>query len=112
MGFKFKVNDATTLDKAREFLEELKCSNVKELAINDVRRLFRFLNVEDLPLKGGSALRFRHETLVGHPYFLDGIFSIHMKHKGGDQQIVSKIDFKAYLYPALHQIIELLEKKK
>lgn len=110
MGFKFKVNESTTLVEARKFLEELKNSNVKELSLNDVRRLLRFLDVEDLPSKGGSALRFRHGVLCGHPHFLDGIFAIHIKHKGGDQQIISKIDFKAYLYPALKQIIELLEK--
>lgn len=112
MGFKFKIDENTTLEEARVFLDMLKSANVIEFLFNDINKVLFFLDVEELPSKGGSAIRFRHKILKGHPHYLDGIFSIHVIHKGGNQRAVRKIDFKTYMYPALIQIIELLDKKK
>ena len=111
MNFKFKVNESTTLKDARNFLDELKSANVKEYNLNDILRVLHFLGAEEITAKGGSAIRFRHEILVGHPHHLDGIFKIHIIHKGGAKQLVSKIDFKVYMYGPLIQIIELQEAK-
>ena len=112
MSFKFKVNDNTTLDDARNFLDELRKANVKELYLNDIRKVLTFLGVTEIGLTGGSAIRFKHESLIGQKYHLDGIFIIHIIHKGGNQQIVTKNDFKNYMYDPLVLIIELLKNKK
>lgn len=112
MGLKFKSNKSTTFEDARAYLDELKSANVIEFYFNDISKVLNFLGVEELPSKGGSAIRFRHEILKRHPHYYDGIFTIHVVHKGGDQRVVKKNDFKTYMLPALIQIIELLDKKK
>ena len=112
MNLKFKNDKNTTFDDVRKYVDELKRANVVEFLYNDINKVLKFLEVEELPSKGGSAIRFRHEILKGHPHFLEGIFTIHVKHKGGDQKVISKNDFKAYMLPALMQIIDLLDKKK
>jgi hypothetical protein len=112
MNFKFKYNENTTFEDARVYLDELKRANVVEFILTDINRILNFLEVEELASKGGSAIRFQHKILKGHPYYHEGIFTIHVKHKGGDQRIISKIDFKSYMLPALIQIIDLLDKKK
>lgn len=112
MNFKFKVNENTTLEEARKFLDTIQSANVKEIFLNDIRKLHKYLGVEELPLKGGSVIRFRHELLVGNKNHLDGIFTIHIIHKGGDQQLLRMVDFKSYLYDPLKQIIELKSTKK
>ena len=112
MSFKFKNNKDTTLSDALSFIEELKKANVNDFLLNDFNKLFDFLNVEEIPSNGGSSIRFRHQKLKGHPHFLDGIFTIHVIHKGGNQKMITKFDFKAYMLAALKQIIELLDKQK
>ena len=112
MNYKFKYNENTTFKDARAYLDELKKANVVEFILSDINRILNFLEVEELPSKGGSAIRFQHKILKGHPHYHEGIFSIHVKHKGGDQKIISKNDFKFYMLPALIQIIDLLDKQK
>jgi hypothetical protein len=109
MKFKIKINEKTTLDDIRIELEALKSANVNEIPINHLLKIIGFLGAFQVP-STGSSVRFEHPLLKHHPYY-HGYFSVHKIHKGGDNDQVKKIDYKAYLYPALITIIELKDKK-
>jgi hypothetical protein len=109
MKFKLKINETTTLDDIRNELETLKSANVNEIPLNHLLKIIEFLGAIQVP-STGSIVRFEHHILKKHPYYR-GYFSIHKTHKGGDMDLIKRIDFKAYLYPALLAIIELTAKK-
>ncbi len=109
MKFKFKINEATSLDDVREELEMLKLANVKEIPINYLRKIIEFLGANQITATG-SSVRFTHPLLKSHPYY-HGCFQIHKIHKGGNKDEIRMNDFKKILYPVLIIIIELKEKQ-
>jgi len=109
MKFKLKINDKTTLDDIRNELEALKSANIKEIPLNHLRRIIKFLGANEVQ-STGSSVRFEHSLLKQHPYY-HGHFQIHKVHKGGNKDFVRKTDFKSYLCKVLITIIELIEKK-
>jgi len=109
MKFKIKINEKTSLDDIRLELEALKSANVNEIPLNHLLKIIEFLGAVQVP-STGSSVRFEHHLLKRHPYY-HGFFSVHKTHKGGDMDLIKRIDFKTYLYPALLTIIELSAKK-
>jgi hypothetical protein len=108
MKFKIKINETTSLDDIRNELETLKSANVTELPLNHILKITEFLGAVQVQ-STGSSVRFEHPLLRQHPYF-HGYFAVHKIHKGGDNDLIRRNDFKAYLYPALMTLIELKEK--
>jgi len=104
---KIKLNDVTTLDEVREYLDGIKSSAVKEIQLYPLLKIIDFLGATQVPTTG-SAVRFTHPTLKNNPYY-HGYFAVHKIHKGGDKDEIKMVDFKSYLYPALITIIN--EKK-
>ncbi len=108
MKFKIKINEDTTLKDIRTELENLKTADVIEIPLNHIRKITSFLGaieVQDI----GSSIRFKHQLLADHPEY-HGYFKVHKIHKGGDQDMIRKNDFKNYLLRPLFLIIEMKEK--
>ena len=53
----------------------------------------------------GSMVRFRH-PLAPTP---GNYFGVHAKHKGGDEVLILKVNYKKYLYPMLIEIIRQMK---
>ncbi|GEM_PF-5219687 len=102
--FKFKITDSTTLDDIENELERLKQLQINEIPFPYIKKILDFLDVEFLPNKGGSAIRFKHKYLVSNPNYLHGIFTVHKLH-GRKNIVISKYDFKKYLLPPIKLII-------
>lgn len=109
MKFKIKINSDTTLKDILHELDELKTANVNELPLNHLLKIIDFLGAVQVPTTG-SSLTFKHPLLNKHPYY-HGFFSVHKIHKGGDNDLIRRTDFKSYLLPALLTIIEFSDKK-
>ncbi len=107
MKFKFKPKQNTTYSDVRIDLENLKKATINEIPLNHLRKICRFIGVEEIKATG-SSVRFTHRTLEQHPYYR-GFFQIHKIHKGGDQELVRKNDYKKYFYPAVLVILDTLE---
>jgi hypothetical protein len=112
MGNKFKITDKTTFDDAKAFIDELKSLNVVEISLNDLNKLFEFLGVVEIQSKGGSAIKFQHPLLKKNPIYQNGVFTVHVVHKGGDKRFIKRIDFKTFLYHPLIAIINQLKQIK
>jgi hypothetical protein len=108
MKFKIKINEETSFNDIRFELENLRTADVTEIPLNHLRKITEFLGAVEVPA-AGSSVRFRHQALNDHPYY-HGYFQIHKIHKGGDQDLIRKNDFKMILFPALITIIDLIEK--
>jgi hypothetical protein len=109
MKFKIRLDATTTLDDIRKELDDLKSANVNEIPLNHLRKIINFLGATEIPGKG-SSVRFYHKILERHPQFYGGHFQIHKIHKGGDQDFITRIDYRSILYRALVTIIEIKEK--
>jgi len=109
MKFKIKINGNTSLDDIRLELEALKSANVTEIPLNHLFKITEFLGAVQVT-STGSIIRFEHPLLRKHPNY-HGYFTVHKIHKGGDNDLIKKIDYKTYLYPALLAIIDLKSKK-
>jgi len=108
MKFKFKPNEDTTLEEIRQELENIKLANIPEIPLNHLRRIIEFLGARQVQATG-SSVRFFHPALAEHPYY-HGYFQIHKIHKGGDQDLIRRSDYKAILLPALLTIIDCTNK--
>lgn len=64
------------------------------------------LGVEELSLKGGSHVPFKHRVLI-EPNNPEGIFQIALK----KNKILFKQNFRTHTYKKLLQIIDLLEEE-
>ena len=105
MKFKFKITDETTLDDAERALKDLYEAPVPELPLNHIEKLVvDFLGAEKVK-SVGAMVRFRH-PLAPTP---GNYFGAHVKHKGGDERLVLKVNYKQYLYPALIEIIRQMK---
>jgi hypothetical protein len=105
MKFKIKITENTSLGDIKEELEKLKKINVNEIPLNHIRKIIVFLGAEEIQATG-SSIRFYHEILKDQPFYR-GYFQIHKVHKGGNKDMIRKVDFVKYLYPVLVLIIEL-----
>jgi hypothetical protein len=105
MKFKIKINKETSFNDIRNELENLKKANIKAIPLNHIRKITKFLEIEELSGKG-SSIRFYHKLLIDHSYYR-GYFQVHKIHKGGNIDEIRKSDFVKYLYPVLVVIIDL-----
>lgn len=109
MNIRFKTNTNPSLDEVESFLKELTEIDQKEFPFNVIRDVAEYLGCEYLKGKGrGSKESFRHELLEKYcPQYTNGMFGIHLLHKGKGMQLVRKRDYKYFIYRTLMQIIEL-----
>lgn len=104
--FKFK---GATVDDAEEELNRLVTLNIKEIPLSHIIKIVNVLGVEIIDGKNtGSAIRFRHKYAATY----GGYFTVHRIHKGGDEVMIKKTDFKAYLIPPLRDIIEKIKREQ
>jgi len=106
---KVKFDENSTLDDAKRELDVFLELGSPTINLNKLRKILRFLNVEEIGSTGGSAIRFRHEILVNDTNYKDGCFSIHKIHKGGNQEEIYVKNYKIFLYPHLIKIINKLK---
>lgn len=106
MKFKFKITEETTIDDAEKELENLCKSSVSELPFNHIVKIAEFLGAELQKSPRGSMERFKHPLSPTSGNY----FGVHVIHKGGDEALVLKTNFKKYLYPILLEIIRLKKK--
>ena len=105
MGFKIKINNETSFEDIRNYLEDLKKANTTSIQLNQIRKIIKFLDIEEIPGKS-SSIRFYCDCLLTHPYH-KGYFQVHKLHKGGSKEEIRKSDFARYLYPVLVIIVKL-----
>lgn len=97
--FKFK---GTTTKEVEEELESLCAMNVKEIPLSHIIKVVKVIGVEHIIGQNtGSMVRFRHPD-VGT---CGNYFGVHKIHKGGDEELVAKVNFKKYMMPFLKDII-------
>ncbi|MDP4239741.1 MAG: hypothetical protein Q8904_09780 [Bacteroidota bacterium] len=103
MKFKFKITDETTVEDALNELENLCNAPVNELPFNHIVKIAEFLGAElQRPSPPGSMERFRHPSVKT----FGGYFGVHIIHKGKNESLIQKVNFKKYLYPFLVEIIK------
>lgn len=108
---KIKFNSETTLEDISNEIQSLAYCAKTEIPLDHITKIVKFLNGEELPNKGGSSVRFRHEALLEYKYYTNGIFQIHTIHKGGKKMIL-KNNFKNFLLEPLSLIINELKINK
>ncbi len=106
MRFKIKINNETSFEDIRNYLEDLKKANTTSIPLNPIRKIINFLEIKEIPGKG-SSIRFQSDYLLNHHPFYEGYFQVHKLHKGGNKEEIRKSDFARYLYPALILIVKL-----
>lgn len=103
--FKFK---GTTIDDAEEELDRLASLNSNEIPLSHILKVISILGVEYIEGKNtGSSIRFHHKYAATY----GGYFTVHRIHKGGDEVMIAKTNFKKYLIPPLRDIITELRKR-
>ena len=97
--FKFK---GTTTKEVEEELESLCTMNVKEIPLSHIIKIVKVIGVEHITGQTtGSQVRFRHPDAGTYGNY----FGVHKIHKGGDEELVAKVNFKKYMMPFLKDII-------
>lgn len=105
MKFKFKITEDTTLGDVEKELAALCEVPVPELPLKHIEKLVvDYLNAERVK-STGSMVRFKH-PLAPTP---GNYFGVHAKHKGGDEVLILKVNYKKYLYPMLVEIIRQMK---
>jgi len=107
MKIKFKFDENTTKDDILDCLFQLEKSPTPELPANLLFKICDHLSIS-WTFNKGSVIQMQHEILEKYPYYQNGYFSIHFKHKGGDERIVFRHDIKKYFSPAVKLILENL----
>lgn len=107
MKFKFKITEETTIEDVEKELENLYNAPVVELPFNHIVKLAEFLGAELQKSPRGSMERFKH-NLAPTP---GNYFGVHVVHKGGDESLVIRNNYKKYLYPILMEIIRIKKSK-
>jgi hypothetical protein len=107
--WKFSPNQNPSLDEVESLLDGLTKVPQKEIPFNYVKKIAEYLGCEYLKGKStGSKLRFRHDLLDKYsPLYLNGLFGIHIVHKGKNNLVIMRANYKTYLYPPLKEIIQL-----
>ena len=101
---RLKLNEDTTFDDISEYLTEFAKQNTPELQFNFINRVLLYLGCEEVT-STGSAVKFFHKALITDP-MRKGYFQVHRKHKGGDQLIIKRTDYRKFLLPPVLRIIE------
>ena len=97
--FKFK---GTTTEEVEEELEKLCAMNVTEIPLSHIIKVVKAIEVEHIVGQAtGSLVRFRHPDARTYGNY----FGVHKIHKGGDEELVAKVNFKKYMMPFLKDII-------
>ena len=107
MKFKFKITDDTTIEDAEKELENLYSAPVVDLPFNHVVKIAEFLGAKLQDSPRGSMERFYH-PLAPTP---GKYFGVHVVHKGGNEVLIKRTNFKQYLYPILIEIIRIKKKQ-
>lgn len=103
MKFKFRIKEDTTLEDAENELKNLYNAPVVDIPFNHVAKIAEFIGAELQKSPSGSMERFKHPLASTHGNY----FGVHVVHKGGDEVLIKRINFKQYLYPILMEIIRL-----
>lgn len=97
--FKFK---GTTIDDVEEEINRLCSMNSPEIPLNHIIKVVNVLGVEYIPGQNtGSMARFRHPNVDTFEHY----FGVHKTHKGGNEDVVLRVNFKKYMVPHLKDII-------
>ncbi len=108
--FRIKIdNEKTTLADVEIMLAKIKRLNIREIPLNEIRKILRFLGVTE-EAGGGSIIRFQSDCLEGNNYYR-GWFTIHIVHKGGNKQMINRRDFATYMFNPLMEIIDCLKNR-
>lgn len=105
MKFKFKITEDTTLGDVEKELAALCEVPVPELPLAHIEKLVvGYLNAERVK-STGSMVRFRHPLVPTYGNY----FGVHAIHKGRDEVLILKKNYKQYLYPILVGIIDKMK---
>ena len=97
--FKFK---GTTTKEVEEELEKLCTMDIKEIPLSHIIKVVKVIGVEHITGQNkGSQVRFRHPDAGTY----ENYFGVHKIHKGGNEELVAKVNFKKYMMPVLKDII-------
>ena len=96
------------LDQVEKELDALAKKNTPELELNDIKKIIKPLDVDEVTATGGSTIRFFHKSLLGIKQYTGGYFTIHRVHGGGTKIRVRRNDYKKMLLPTLLLIIDNL----
>ena len=107
MKFKFKITDDTTIEDAEKELENLYSAPVVDLPFNHVVKIAEFLGAKLQDSPRGSMERFYHRIAPTPGKY----FGVHVVHKGGNEVLIKRTNFKQYLYPVLIEIIRIKKKQ-
>lgn len=107
MKFKFKITEDTTIEDAEKELENLYNAPTVELPFSHIIKIAEFLGAELQDSPRGSMERFKH-PLAPTP---GNYFEVHVIHKGGNEVLIMRANFKKYIYPILIEIIRIKKKK-
>ncbi len=105
MKFKFKISEETTLEDVEKELTDLCEVPVPELPLKHIEKIVVDYLGSERVKSTGSMVRFKHQ-LAPTP---GNYFGVHAKHKGGDESLILKVNYKKYLFPIL---IEIIKQKK
>ncbi len=108
------------IKKLREELEQLKSNPKTDLDLKPIDKwMTEALNVVRIDIgkglrkkKGkGSKVTYFHAALK--VFGRDGFFTVHLQHgRHKNRQMISKFDFKKYIYPRLFEIILVMESEE
>jgi hypothetical protein len=104
--FKFK---GTTIKEAEEELERLCSLNVETIPLSHIVKVVTVLGVELIEGQNtGSQIRFYHKYAGTY----SGYFGVHRKHKGGDEILIARTNFRRYMMPPLLTIIDRIKQER
>ena len=112
---RIKLKGDSSLDDIELCIYQLESESKSEIDFGTLLRIASLLDIELCKGKAaakGSGKRFKHISLIGHPEFPHGVFTIHTLHGGGQKLKVTKRDFvKRFRKPVLLIINELKKTK-
>lgn len=99
---KFKVNNDTSLDDIEKEVEYLCSVNVNEIPLNHIIKIAVALGCEYCGGNGGSQVRFKHKEVDT----FNNYFGVHTIHKGKDEKLIMRVNYRKYVYPWFRAIID------
>jgi hypothetical protein len=105
---KYKLKNNADKKELLNALEELRNFSQNEIPFKHITQIAALAGIEYLLKENrarGSLERFRH-PLLNYYRGYNGYVGVHVIHKGGDQVLVRKLDYRHYIYPIFKMIIE------
>lgn len=105
---KYKLKNDAGKNELLKALEDLRNFSQNEIPFKHITQIAALAGIEYLvkDKRGrGSQERFAHHLLNNYQGY-NGHVGIHVIHKGGDQILVRKSDYKKYIYHIFKLIIE------